>query len=264
MNDPAAVAPPLTEQPGFRIPIGKVRWTYVLMACNIVVFLMMTAFGLLAGLGLGGSQSTDVLLLFGAQHNALVGQGEYYRLFTSMFIHIGIIHLAFNTWALYAIGQTLERFYGATRFLAIYLLSGLGGSLLSYALAPPSVSAGASGAIFGLIGAEIAFFYRHRRTFGQASQQQLRNLLMVAGINLVFGFTFPGINNYAHIGGLLFGAILGYFLAPEYRLSANFAPGFDQSVVLEDVNRLTRQLPAMVLVLVLLSALFFLGAQRWG
>lgn len=247
-----------------RIPMNQPRWSYVLIAINVVVFLAMTAFGLLNGLGLSGSQSTQVLVLFGAQQNQLVAAGEFYRLFTSMFIHIGVIHLAFNTWALYVIGIGLERLYGPARYLVIYILSGLGGSLVSYVLAPANVSAGASGAIFGLIGAEIAFFYRHRKTFGQASQQQLRSLLMVAGINLVFGFTFPGINNYAHIGGLLFGAALGWILAPQYQAPTVFRPDGENAIILQDVNRLSRQLPAILLVLVIMAALLYAGTVRWG
>lgn len=262
MNDTPEVAPE-GGAISLRVPTNKPRWTYVLIACNVLVFVVMTAFGLLVGLGLGGSQNTAVLRLFGAQDNILVGQGDYYRLFTSMFIHIGLVHLAFNTWALYVIGQGLERLYGAARFLAIYLLSGLGGSLVSFVLAPANVSAGASGAIFGLIGAEVAFFYRHRKTFGQASQQ-LRSLLMVAGLNLVLGFTFPGINNYAHIGGLLFGALLGWFLAPQYQAPSVLVFESDATATLEDRNHIGRQLPAMLLVLALLSALLYLGTLRWG
>lgn len=262
MNSPYE-APPVGRQVGMQIPMSEPRVTYVLIAINVMIFLAMTAFGFLNGLGLNGSQDTRVLVLFGAQQNELVAMGDFYRLFTSMFIHIGIVHLAFNTWALYVIGMGLERLYGSARYLVIYILSGLGGSLVSYVLAPANVSAGASGAIFGLIGAEIAFFYRHRKTFGQASQQQLRSLLMVAGINLVFGFTFPGINNYAHIGGLIFGAALGWFLAPQYQAPTVFQPDGDNAIILEDVNRLSRQIPALLLILVVMSVLLFAGTMRW-
>ncbi|HRX01561.1 MAG: rhomboid family intramembrane serine protease [Anaerolineae bacterium] len=263
MNNPYQ-APPAQRQIGMQIPMSKPRWTYVLIGINVAVFLAMTAYGLLNGLGLNGTQSTRILVLFGAQQNQLVASGDFYRLFTSMFIHIGIIHLAFNTWALYVIGMGLERLYGGSRYLVIYILSGLGGSLVSYVLAPASVSAGASGAIFGLIGAEIAFFYRHRKTFGQASQQQLRSLLMVAGINLVFGFTFPGINNYAHIGGLIFGAALGWVLAPQYEPPTVFQPDGNNAIILDDVNRLSRQLPMILVILVVMAALLYAGTTRWG
>lgn len=263
MNNPYQ-APPAGGQVSMKIPTSKPRWTYVLIGINVLVFLAMTAFGLLNGLGLNGTQDTRVLLIFGAQQNQLVARGDYYRLLTSMFIHIGIVHLAFNTWALYVIGLGLERLYGSVRYLLIYILSGLGGSLVSYLLAPVNVSAGASGAIFGLIGAEIAFFYRHRKTFGQASQQQLRSLLLIAGINLVFGFTFPGINNYAHIGGLIFGAALGWFLVPQYQVPTVFRPDGENALVLEDVNRLSRQLPVILIILVVMAAILYAGTMRWG
>ena len=113
-------------------------------------------------------------------------------------------------------------------------LGGLGGSLLTYVLGGPNPSVGASGAIFGLIGAEIAFFYLHRKTFGPHGQQQLRNLLMVAGINLVLGFSIAQINNLAHIGGLVFGAALGFLLAPQYEAPSVFMPAGDGSVTLQD------------------------------
>ena len=171
MNNPYQ-APPAQRQIGMQIPMSKPRWTYVLIGINVAVFLAMTVYGLLNGLGLNGTQSTRILVLFGAQQNQLVASGDFYRLFTSMFIHIGIIHLAFNTWALYVIGMGLERLYGGSRYLVIYILSGLGGSLVSYVLAPASVSAGASGAIFGLIGAEIAFFSpRERRPSSRVSRR---------------------------------------------------------------------------------------------
>ncbi len=190
---------------GYRIPMARPRWTFILLGINIAVFLAMTVFGALNGLGLSGSQDSRVLLTFGAMQNQLIAQGEYYRLLTSMFLHIGLIHLLFNSYALYVVGQDVERLYGSARFLVIYFLSGLGGSLASFVLGAGGISAGASGAIFGLIGASIAYFYLHRKTFGHRGQAQLRSLLMLAGINLVLGFTIPGINNLAHMGGLVFG-----------------------------------------------------------
>ncbi len=209
---------------GYRIPMAKPRWTFILLGINVAVFLAMTVFGALKGLGLGGSQDTRVLLIFGAMQNQLIAQGDYYRLLTSMFLHIGLIHLAFNSYALYIVGQDVERLYGSARFLVIYFLSGLGGSLASFVLGNAGVSAGASGAIFGLIGTEIAYFYLHRQTFGQHGQAQLRSLLMLAGFNLFLGFTIPGINNLAHMGGLVFGLALGWILAPKYQAPSVFTP----------------------------------------
>lgn len=248
----------------FRLPMSQPRWTFILLGINLLVFAAMTVFGATNGLGLNGSQDSRVLLLFGAMQNQLIAHGEYYRLFTSMFLHIGLIHLAFNMYALYVIGQDVERLYGAARFLLIYLLGGLGGSLTSYLLSSGGLSAGASGAIFALIGASIAYFYLHRNTFGARGQAQLRSMLMLAGINLLFGFTIPGINNLAHMGGLVFGALLGWILAPKYQAPSVFTPTADGALTLEDSTSIGRRLPMLLAVTVILGVLALVGTMRWG
>jgi rhomboid protease GluP len=249
---------------GYRIPMARPRWTYVLLGVNVAVFLAMTVFGALNGLGLNGSQDSRVLVIFGAMQNQLIAQGDFYRLLTSMFLHIGLIHLLFNSYALFILGQDVERLYGSARFLLIYFLSGLGGSLASFVLGAGGISAGASGAIFGLIGTEIAYFYLHRQTFGQRGQAQLRSLLMLAGINLVFGFTIPGINNLAHMGGLVFGAMLGWILAPKYQAPSVFKPTADGALALEDSTTIGRRLPMLLAVTVIMGVLLLVGTMRWG
>lgn len=251
---------------GYRIPMARPRWTYILMGVNIAVFLAMTVFGAINGLGLSGSQDSRVLLIFGAMHNELIAAGQYYRLLTSMFLHIGLVHLLFNTYALFILGQDVERLYGSGRFLLIYFLGGLGGSLASFVLGanPRGISAGASGAIFALIGASIAYFYLHRQTFGARGQAQLRSLLMLAGINLVFGFTIPFINNLAHMGGLVFGALLGYVLAPKYHAPSVFKPTADGALTLEDSTTIGRRLPMLLAVTVIMGLLLLVGTMRWS
>jgi rhomboid protease GluP len=191
------------------LPLAQPRATYVLLALIILVFLAMTA--------AGGSENIRVLILFGANVNSLIAAGQVWRLLTSMFLHIGYLHLFFNGYALYIFGIQVERLYGSPRFLAIYLLAGLYGSLVSFAFGPPGLSAGASGALFGLLGAMLAFFRRHRETFGTWGRRQLVNLLVLAGINLVISITVPGIDILAHLGGLVSGAVLGWVLAPQYQ-----------------------------------------------
>lgn len=249
---------------GYRIPMARPRWTFILLGVNVAVFLAMTIFGALNGLGLNGSQDSRVLLIFGAMQNQLIAQGDYYRLLTSMFLHIGLIHLAFNSYALYIVGQDVERLYGSVRFLLIYFLSGLGGSLASFVLGAGGISAGASGAIFGLFGASIAYFYLHRETFGPRGQAQLRSLLMLAGINLFLGFTIPGINNLAHMGGLVFGVLLGWLLAPKYQAPSVFMPAPDGALTLEDSTTVGRRLPQLLAVTVILGVLALVGTMRWG
>jgi rhomboid protease GluP len=184
--------------------------TYALLIINLIVWLAMTL--------AGGSTNTDVLIRFGAKANPLIADGQVWRLLTSMFLHIGLMHLFFNSYALLVFGVEVERLYGSIRFLAIYLLAGLWGSLISFALGP-GLSAGASGAIFGLLGTMVAFLRRNREAFGEWGRQRLLNLLGVAGFNLVLGFTVPGIDNLAHIAGLLSGTLLGWALAPQYKVA---------------------------------------------
>jgi len=209
--DPQDTTPPApSQQPRqLSLPLGQPRVTYVLLAINVLVFLAMTV--------AGGSTNPAVLIRFGAKANALIAQGQIWRLLTSIFLHIGPMHLFFNSYALFVFGVEVERVYGSARFLVIYLLAGLYGSLVSFAIGPP-LSAGASGAIFGLLGVMVAYFRRHRETFGEWGRQRLMSLLGVAGFNLVLGFTVPGIDNLAHMGGLVSGAALGWLLAPEYEM----------------------------------------------
>jgi rhomboid protease GluP len=168
----------------------------------------------------GGSTNPEVLIRFGAKANVLIAQGQVWRLLTSIFLHIGPMHLFFNSYALFIFGVEVERVYGSARFLTIYLLAGLYGSLVSFAFGP-NLSAGASGAIFGLLGVMVAYFRRHRETFGDWGRQRLFSLLGVAGFNLVLGFTVPGIDNLAHLGGLITGVVLGWLLVPEYELKVD-------------------------------------------
>jgi len=148
---------------------------------------------------------SELLLYFGAKHNLLIAYGQYWRLFTAMFLHIGILHLFFNSYALYIYGPVVERLFGKFKFTVIYVLSGLTGGLFSYMFSL-NPSAGASGAIFGLMGSLLYFRQRKldifRRIFGT-------RLLMIIFINLFYGLVQPGIDNWGHIGGLIGGYLVG-------------------------------------------------------
>lgn len=171
--------------------------TYTLIALNVILFLLMTQ--------AGGSTQTRVLIEFGAKVNELIRQGEVWRLFTSMFLHIGFLHLAFNLYALWALGPITENLIGRPRYLMIYILSGISGSIASFFFAD-AISAGASGAIFGLLGALVSY---SRKSPGLWESGFGKNLMIIILINLSLGFFQPGIDIYAHIGGLLCGLILG-------------------------------------------------------
>jgi membrane associated rhomboid family serine protease len=174
--------------------------TYVLLGLNILVYFLMNILGFLFRLN-----QSELLLYFGAKHNLLIAYGQYWRLFTAMFLHIGILHLFFNSYALYIYGPVVERLFGKFKFTVIYVLSGLTGGLFSYMFSL-NPSAGASGAIFGLMGSLLYFRQRKldifRRIFGT-------RLLMIIFINLFYGLVQPGIDNWGHIGGLIGGYLVG-------------------------------------------------------
>lgn len=200
---------PAPARASVSLPVHKPVVTYVLLVAIGIAFLLE--------LLLGGSTSMRTLYLMGAQVNSEIANGDYWRLLTAMFLHIGPMHLAFNAFALYSLGADLERYYGSLRFALIYFLSGLIGGVLYFVIGPPNVlSAGASGAIFGIIGAELAYIMSNRRLFGSMGRQRLTNLVVLLGINLVLGFTVSGINNIVHIGGFLGGLFLGFALTPRY------------------------------------------------
>jgi len=148
----------------------------------------------------------QVLLDLGGKFGPLIDKGEIYRLFTANFLHGGIIHLAFNMYALYSIGPQVEELYGRVKYIIIYLLSGIGCSFLSYYMSPNTLSIGASGAIFGLLGALFIYALKNKNSLKKGA---IGNLLMVIGVNLYIGMTLPNIDNYGHIGGLIVGVILG-------------------------------------------------------
>ena len=180
--------------------------TVSLIIINVIVFILMYIFG-------KGSQDAFTLIKFGAFQKDLILGGEYYRLITSAFLHIGIFHLLFNCYALYVIGRQLESFLGKIKFLIIYLVSALCGSLMSM-IFPISISAGASGAIFGLLGSLLYFGYNYRVYLGTVLKSQIIPLII---INLIFGFMVSGINNAAHIGGLIGGILITMSLGIKYK-----------------------------------------------
>jgi rhomboid protease GluP len=228
----------------YTLPQSRPVATWVLLASIVVVFLAEELVGWFQTGSLGGSTNSQVLILLGAKVTPLVASGEYWRLLTSVFLHIGVLHLLFNGYALVAIGLQLERLVGPGRFVAIYFLSGLFGSLASFAFSH-SLSAGASGAIFGLIGALAAFFALHRKSLGAWGRSRLANIAFWVGINLFWGFTRSDIDNLGHIGGLLSGLALGWALAPRYKLDPIRAQVVDR-------NRLAKYYPALLAAVALL------------
>jgi rhomboid protease GluP len=161
----------------------------------------------------GGSTSQQVLVALGANVPPLVWQGEWWRLVASLFLHIGLLHLFVNAFSLYQIGALFEAWLGSGRLLAVYFVCGVAASLTSVFFTR-GLSAGASGAIFGLIGALIAFLLRRRGMLSPGGRSILGQLVMWSVINVVIGFTVPGIDNAAHLGGCAAGMLFGLILRP--------------------------------------------------
>lgn len=210
------------------LPLAKV--SLALMAINIILFVWQILTGVDAS-----SPSTADAIRWGADYAPLTYLQEPFRLFSSMFFHFGFPHLMFNMWALYVFGNLAEHTFGRFYFLGLYLLAGIMGSLLSgyidirnsiellQQFDPelfPRVSAGASGAVMGIGGALTALSF-----FPRLARQQLaldkKSLLIIMGINLAFGFFTSGINNAAHIGGMLMGVVLAisWYLVQHFRLN---------------------------------------------
>ena len=235
-SDPVPPANPTPSSAGRRIPLplGKPFWVYVLLAAIAIVFIIEQTLPLFATAIIpllppfydgvtpadfqGGSTSNLVLVLMGANFRPLVEQGQVWRFFTSMFLHIGFQHILFNAYALFIFGAETERIFGRTRFLVIYILSGLFGSLASFALSGATISAGASGAIFGIVGMQVAYFYRYREMLGTFGRSRLINVGIIVVINIFFGLSMPGIDNWAHLGGLISGTLIALKFMPEYKL----------------------------------------------
>ncbi|WP_461224453.1 rhomboid family intramembrane serine protease [Lacticaseibacillus suihuaensis] len=180
--------------------------TYALLAVTVLVFVLET-------LG-GGSTDSYVLLRFGARWNPLIYLGQWWRLFTPMFVHIGVMHIVVNAVSLFYLGAITERIFGHWRFLVIYLVSGVAGNVASFVFNANGLAAGASTAIFGLMGAFLMLgdTYRHNPVITQLSRQ----FMMLAAMNLVFNLFSSGVDIFGHIGGLVGGVLIAFAVgAPQ-------------------------------------------------
>src|ERR1700692_2118771 len=184
--------------------------TQAIFGINVAVFVVM----LLSGVSMLSNPSGQDLVRWGANFGPLTVGGEWWRLLTCVFIHGGLLHIAFNMWCLWDLGRLAESVYGHWTFAAVYFLSGLSASLASVIWNPVILSVGASGAIFGIAGALIASFYLGEFSLPRAAMSgMLRSVVMFVGYNLFFGAVIARTDNAAHIGGLLMGLLLGALIA---------------------------------------------------
>lgn len=186
--------------------IRKEPVTVALILINVLVFIAVEL--------TGTSQNAWHVLDYGAAYTPYIVQnGEVYRLFTSMFLHFGIEHLVNNMLVLFVLGSRLEQVIGKLRFLFIYLAGGIAGNIFSLILELRnqdfSVSAGASGAVFAVMGAMIYVVIRNK---GWLEDLSMRQILVMAAFSLYFGFTSSGVDNAAHIGGMIAGFVLAVLI----------------------------------------------------
>jgi rhomboid protease GluP len=189
--------------------------TYTLIASNALIWLLTVSQG--AGLLVAGSEK---LLVWGGNAASEVQRGEWWRLLSSTFLHSGVMHVAMNMLGLAAAGITVERIYGQRLFALIYFGSGLSGSALSlHFSAQNAVSVGASGAVFGVTGALLVAVFQHRKTLPKTfSKQTLSSLSFFILYSLMQGFANQGIDNAAHVGGLLGGCFLAFLLPERFNM----------------------------------------------
>jgi membrane associated rhomboid family serine protease len=197
----------------------KTPATFVVLAALAAVFVVAEV--------LGGSTDNKVLVRMGANYRPLVEQGEIWRLVTANFLHIGSVHLMVNGLSLFAVGPMLEKLFGTWKFLAIYVVAGVTGALASFLFNPDVPSAGASGAIFGLLGAMLIIGIHHQDAIPKHQKKSMRDLaLLMLVINLSFGFislavnrffgpVVPQLDNMAHLGGLVGGTAMAALVGPH-------------------------------------------------
>lgn len=219
---------------------GKQGHAYKIQVFDVIVMANVAIFALMFLLG-GFDVNASVLIKFGAKFNYKIVQGEWWRLITPMFLHVDLMHLMFNTLGVISLSQPLKHIFGLKKLLAIYLLAGISGVVMSFAFSN-SLSAGASTAIFGMLGTHVYLYKRHPKAYRYIFGTQF---LALIGINFIYGFVVSGIDNFGHLGGFIGGFLVAYALG-----------------VASDALVRKQLLALPLLVCVLLSGVFY-GFQRY-
>ncbi len=201
-----------------------VTFTTLFLLANVLLFLLTSL--------AGGAQNVQTLINFGAKHNGLINDGEWWRLVAPIFLHGGVLHLLMNMYGLWILGPYVERLYGSAKFVVFWILTGIGGVVASYLSVQPelyaeggviarflfkaadAVSVGASGALFGLIGVLFVFGIKFRHELPEGFKQAFgTGMLPTILLNIFIGYVIPVIDNAAHLGGLVTGAALALFVS---------------------------------------------------
>lgn len=189
--------------------ILRYKLTYTLIAINVIVYLFSALYSHSIV-----DMNLETLVHMGALFGPYtVQQGEWWRLFTAMFLHGGMTHILMNMFSLYIVGRGAEMYFDIKSYLSIYLFSGLIGGLASLSIHPESVGVGASGAIFGVFGALAGFFLAHREQIHTHTKAFMKDFAIIIGINLFIGFSIPAVDVSAHVGGLFVGMLGGFLIS---------------------------------------------------
>jgi len=213
-SEGAQQSPPPGAPVAVKLPAKKPMVTYVLIGVTVLVYLLQ---GFSASLSPNGY---DWPFMLGGKINELILQGQVWRLVTPALLHGSLLHIAFNMYALFSLGSSLERYYGHGRFLLLYVIGAFCGNSLSFLLSP-NPSLGASTAVFGLVAAEGVFIYRNRKLFGARARTMLTNLVLIVIVNLMIGLQ-PGIDNWGHLGGLIGGGAFAWMAGPLLQVQQTY------------------------------------------
>jgi rhomboid protease GluP len=231
--------------------------TYAIIAVTVVFYILQVGSVAVFGYPVA-STNIDWLELYGARINDFIKAGQVWRFLTPALLHGSILHIFFNMYALYSLGTNLERYFGRSRFLVLYILCAFTGNVASFLFTRGSYSVGASTAIFGLIGAEGIFLYQNRKLLGEQARRALGNVIFVAAINLFIIGSLPYIDNWGHIGGLLGGLMFTSLAGPLWQVESNMVGGF----ALEDKRSARDVLTGAAAVLFVFGALALWGMVK--
>jgi len=204
---------PAPQAVSVALPSLVPKVTYALIGFTVFIYILQLLST--AVFGYAGGQ-VDWLEVYGARFNTAIRMGELWRFITPVFLHGSPTHIFFNMYALFSIGSFVEKQFGHGRFALLYFLGAFSGNVFSFLLTGENgYSVGASTAVFGLIAAQVVFFYQNQKLFGSYARRVIGNSVLIIVINLAIGLT-PGIDNWGHVGGLLGGAIFAWFAGPRW------------------------------------------------
>ncbi len=228
--------------------------TYTIIAITVLVFLLQMGSPSVFGYAVWKGDQLDWPTYYGAQIRDLILQGQIWRFLSPVLLHVSVLHIFFNMYAVFVLGPGLERSFGHRRFLLLYLLAGFSGNVTSF-LRSTGPSIGASTSIFGLIAAEGIFLYQNRQLFGDRFRSAITNVIVVTVLNLAISLA-PGIDLWGHVGGLLGGLIFSWFAGPKWQIE-----GMHPALRVADKREARDVITGAALVVLIFGALALWGMR---